>query len=293
MEHSKNISNKETYTYLKVTDHALTKEVFSLVAEENGSVLKTHPQPKKNEIGKYYQNENYISHTDVKSTLFDKLYHIVRKIATKQKLKNIEKLTRKKGKILDIGAGTGEFVKAAKNSGWLSEGIEPDAGARNKASEKGVSLHSETKQYADKSFDIVTLWHVLEHVYHPDEQIKEIYRLLKEGGTAVIAVPNFTCYSALYYKNHWAAFDVPRHLWHFSPKYLKKKFTTEHFECVKTEPLYQDAFYINLLSEKYKTGKSNPVRAFWIALKCNLLGRKKEKCATVVYYFRKKSNKAI
>ncbi|MBU2526650.1 MAG: class I SAM-dependent methyltransferase [Bacteroidetes bacterium] len=271
----------------------MSKEVFSLVAEENGNVLKTHPQPEKNEIGKYYQSENYISHTDVKNSLFDKLYHIVRKIATKQKLRNIEKITHQKGKILDIGAGTGEFVKAAKKSGWISEGVEPDAGARKKALEKGVTLHSDTKQYADKSFDVVTLWHVLEHVYYPDEQVKKIHRLLKEEGIAVIAVPNFTCYSALYYKNHWAAFDVPRHLWHFSPNYLKKLFTSEQFECIKTAALYQDAFYINLLSEKYKTGKSNPVRAFWIALKCNLLGRKKEKCATMVYYFRKKSKEAI
>lgn len=289
VEQSENLSKKDASLYLEVADHAFTKEVFYLMANEDVSLLKTRPQPKEDELGKYYQSEDYISHTDVKNTFYDKIYHVIRSIATKQKLKNIEVLMPQKGKLLDIGAGTGTFVKTAKNRGWQSEGAEPDADARKKALEKGVSLSSDTKAYKANSFDVITLWHVLEHVYHPDEQIKEIHRLLTEKGLVVIAVPNFTCYSASYYKKYWAAFDVPRHLWHFSPSYLKKIFASEGFICIQTAALYQDAFYINLLSEKYKTGKKNQVRAFWIALKCNWLGRNKEKCATVVYYFQKKA----
>ena len=198
--------------YISVKDNSVSKENFELYRDESLDLLITYPQPKEEELGKYYESDDYISHTDGKRSMFEKAYHFVKGIALKNKLQLINDLQKEKGKLLDIGAGTGEFLMVAKENGWQTTGIEPSDKARNIALKKGVFLADSLADLEDHSFDVISMWHVLEHVPNLENQIKELKRLLKPTGTILIAVPNFNSYDAKYYKEFWAAYDVPRHL---------------------------------------------------------------------------------
>lgn len=213
------ISNKKHF--LTVKDHSVSKEIFELYHDDKLDMLITHPQPSLATLGKYYESADYISHTDSKRSLFEKAYHYVKNIALKSKLNLINSLQPAKGRILDIGAGTGDFLSVAKQNGWQTIGVEPSEKARAIASSKGVGFVNETASLENHSFDVISMWHVLEHVPNLDEQIKELKRLLKPNGSLIIAVPNFKSYDAQHYKTFWAAYDVPIHFWHFSKNAIK------------------------------------------------------------------------
>ena len=261
------ISNKKHFLTLK--DYSVSKETFDLYYDETLDMLITHPQPSLESLGKYYESEDYISHTDSKRSLFEKLYHFIKTIALKDKLNLINSLQPHKGQILDIGAGTGDFLSVAKNSGWKTVGVEPSDKAKAIAKSKGVSFVSVTSELANHSFDVISMWHVLEHVPDLDKQIKELKRLLKPTGTLIIAVPNFKSFDAKYYGKFWAAFDVPIHFWHFSKTAVKLLFEKEEIKLEKVLPMKFDSFYVSLLSEKYKSGKMNFIKAFFIGLQSN------------------------
>jgi len=263
-----NISNKKHF--LTVTDYSVSKEIFDLYQDEELDMLITHPQPGLDVLGKYYESADYISHTDSKRSLFEKAYHFVKSIALKNKLNLINSLQPNKGKILDIGAGTGEFLSVAKQNGWETTGVEPSDKAKQIAINKGVSFVEAIAQLEDRSFDVITMWHVLEHVPDLDHQIKELKRLLKPTGSLIIAVPNFKSFDAEYYGKFWAAYDVPIHFWHFSKTAIQKLFQKEQMELVKILPMKFDSFYVSLLSEKYKTGRMNFIKAFFIGLWSNI-----------------------
>jgi 2-polyprenyl-3-methyl-5-hydroxy-6-metoxy-1,4-benzoquinol methylase len=233
-------------------------------------MLITYPQPSVENLGKYYESEDYISHTDNKRSLFEKLYHFIKSIALKNKLNLINSLQPNKGKILDIGAGTGDFLSVAKNDGWQTIGVEPSDRAKAIAKNKGVSFVSATSELENHSFDVISMWHVLEHVPDLDKQIKELKRLLKPTGTLIIAVPNFKSFDAKYYGKFWAAYDVPIHFWHFSKTAIKLLFEKEEMKLEKVLPMKFDSFYVSLLSEKYKSGKMNFIKAFFIGPQSNL-----------------------
>ncbi len=269
--------------FLTVKDNSVSKETFELLYDENLDMLVTSPQPDENNLGRYYESEDYISHTDGKRSLFEKAYHFIKNIALKNKLSLINDLNKSKGNLLDIGAGTGDFLLFAKDDSWKAVGIEPSEKARNIAKAKGVDLKSNLSGFENNSFDIITMWHVLEHVPNLEEQIKELKRLLKPNGSILIAVPNFKSYDANYYKEFWAAYDVPRHLWHFSKTAIKKLFAKEELELVKILPMKFDSFYVSLLSEKYKTGKMNYFKAFSVGLKSNLKAKKNFEYSSHIY----------
>jgi 2-polyprenyl-3-methyl-5-hydroxy-6-metoxy-1,4-benzoquinol methylase len=258
--------------FLTVTDYSVSKEVFDLYLDEDLDMLITHPQPRLEVLGKYYESPDYISHTDSKRSLFEKAYHFVKSIALKNKLNLINSLQPSKGRILDIGAGTGEFLSVAQLNGWQTTGVEPSNKAKQIAINKGVSFVEALSQLEDRSFDVITMWHVLEHVPDLDHQIKELKRLLKPTGSLIIAVPNFKSFDAQYYGKFWAAYDVPIHFWHFSKIAIQKLFQREQMELVKILPMKFDSFYVSLLSEKYKTGRMNFVKAFFIGLWSNIKG---------------------
>lgn len=199
-------------------------------------------------------------------------------------------LQDKKGALLDIGAGTGDFLLVAKNNGWNVIGVEPSEKARSVASQKGVELKQQAVDFADHSFDIITMWHVLEHVPDLQNQIKELKRLLKPNGAIIIAVPNFKSYDAKYYGEFWAAYDTPRHLWHFSKTAIKKLFQNEKIELIKILPMKFDSFYVSLLSEKYKTGKMNFIKAFFIGLKSNWKAKQKLEYSSHIYVLKNAKN---
>lgn len=269
--------------FLTVKDHSVSKEIFDLYYDENLDMLITSPQPDLENLGRYYESEDYISHTDNKRSVFEKAYHFVKSIALKNKLNLINSEQSKKGKILDIGAGTGDFLLTAKNDGWNVIGVEPSERAKNIAKQKGISFVDEISELENNSFDVITMWHVLEHVPNLELQIQELKRLLKPTGTLIVAVPNFKSFDAKHYGEFWAAFDVPIHFWHFSKKAIKSLFEKVDMKLEKVLPMKFDSFYVSLLSEKYKTGKMNFIKAFFIGLKSNLKASSTKEYSSHIY----------
>jgi 2-polyprenyl-3-methyl-5-hydroxy-6-metoxy-1,4-benzoquinol methylase len=261
------VSNKKHF--LTVTDYSVSKETFELYYDQDLDLLITSPQPSPENLGRYYESNDYISHTDSKRSLFEKAYHFVKGIALKNKLNLINNCSSIKGNLLDIGAGTGDFLLTAKQNGWNTIGVEPSEKAKGIAIGKGIQFSDSTEELESNSFDVITMWHVLEHVPNLEIQIKELKRLVKPNGTIIIAVPNFKSYDANHYGKFWAAFDVPIHFWHFSKTAIKLLFEKEDIKLEKVLPMKFDSFYVSLLSEKYKNGKMNFVKAIWIGLVSN------------------------
>ena len=258
--------------FLEVEDYFLSNEVFSLKRCNTCGFVLTNPRPKENNLGLYYQSEEYISHSSSKESFTDKIYYSVRNYTIKQKFKLISKHV-KDGKILDIGCGTGEFLNYFKAKGWNTTGIEPNETAREIAIKKhGLNVHFEAQldKLKKSSFEVITMWHVLEHVPDLSSRIKQLKSLIKENGILIIAVPNIDSKDAKTYGKFWAALDVPRHLYHFNQSTIKKLFEKFGFELKETYPMKFDAFYISMISEKYKTGKSNYIKALYNGLKSNL-----------------------
>ena len=272
--------------YLSVKDYLVSDESFELVYDPDSDFLKTFPQPKAEELSKYYESQEYISHTDENRGLFSRLYQLVKKWSLQRKTKLIFDQNKGIGSLLDIGAGTGDFLKAAKEKGWQVHGTEPNENAAKLALEKKIELKSSLNDFEGKQFDVVTLWHVLEHIPNLEETILKLAALVKPRGILIIAVPNFKSFDAEHYGKFWAAFDVPRHLWHFSKESIKN-FFAESFELEKTEPMIFDSFYVSLLSEKYKTGNKFSLKAIWIGLKSNLKAKHTKEYSSHIYCFRK------
>lgn len=275
------ISNKKHF--LTVTDYSVSKEVFDLYQDEELDMLITHPKPGLDVLGRYYESADYISHTDSKRSLFEKVYHFIKGIALKNKLNLINSLQPNKGKILDIGAGTGEFLFVAQQNGWNTTGVEPSEKAKKIAINKGVSFVEALAQLENHTFDVITMWHVLEHVPDLNHQIKELKRLLKSSGYLIVAVPNFNSFDAQHYGKFWAAYDVPIHFWHFSKTAIQKLFQKEQMELVKILPMKFDSFYVSLLSEKYKSGRMNFVKAFFIGLWSNIKAKSDMEYSSHIY----------
>ena len=280
------IANKKHF--LTVKDHSVSKEIFELYYDESLDMLVTHPQPGLAVLGRYYESEDYISHTDGKRSLFEKAYHFVKNIALKNKLNLINSLQPAKGRILDIGAGTGDFLNVAKQNGWETIGVEPSDKAKAIALKKEVPFVEETTSLESHSFDVITMWHVLEHVPDLDSQIKELKRLLKPNGSLIVAVPNFKSFDAKYYGAYWAAYDVPIHFWHFSKKAIQSLFEKENIQLVKVLPMKFDSFYVSLLSEKYKSGKMNFIKASFIGLWSNWKAKANFEYSSHIYVLKNK-----
>lgn len=274
--------------YLSVKDYLVSGESFDLVHDTDSDFLKTFPQPQVEELPKYYESQEYISHTDEKRGLFSRLYQLVKKWSLQKKAKLILQQHGEVGSLLDVGAGTGDFLKVAKEKGWQVHGMEPNKNAAKLALEKGIDLKASLNDFEGKQFDVVTLWHVLEHIPDLEETILKLAALVKPQGALIIAVPNFKSFDARHYGKFWAAYDVPRHLWHFSKESMKNLFA-ENFQLKKIEPMIFDSFYVSLLSEKYKTGRKISLKAFWIGLLSNIKAKRSKEYSSHIYCF-KKSN---
>ena len=279
--------------FLECKDHTVSAEVYQLMLNDEYDMLVTKPIPEN--IEKYYKSEDYISHSDSKKSLFDKVYQSVKNITLKRKLKLISKcilhqdsLSRLEKNILDVGAGTGDFLKVCKSNSWNVFGTEPDAGARNIAAKKGIVLQKDLSKLIGQKFEIITLWHVLEHVENLSEYISILKNMLADHGKLIIAVPNFKSDDANYYKEFWAAFDVPRHLWHFSQESIAKLFSAVNMMVEKTLPMKFDAYYVSLLSEKYKSGKMNPIKSFYRGFVSNLKAKRTTEYSSLIYILKKK-----
>lgn len=244
-------------------DYFFTQETFQIMKCNSCEFLFTNPRPNSAELNWYYQTDEYLSHDTTKKTGLSVIYSFFRNVSIKRKYSLISKI-KFNGKILDIGCGTGEVLKYFNQKGWETLGIEPAETPRNFAvSEYGLSVFNEN--HLDKlqtaSFDIITMWHVLEHVSDLNERISQVKRILKNDGTLIIAVPNSKSWDARHYKNYWAAWDLPRHLYHFSSVSIANLMSKHSLSIKKIQPLKFDSYYVSMLSEKYQSGKTNYVKS--------------------------------
>lgn len=273
---------------LAAKDHTVSHESFEICHCDDCSNRFTQAVPDLMHIGPYYQSAEYISHSDTARGLINRLYHWVRSYTLGTKRRLTQRVTGiERGALLDIGAGTGAFVTTMLQAGWKVTGLEPDSIARENAKTKhGIELRSADDIYSlpPTSFDVITLWHVLEHVHDLHGYFRQFKALLKPGGKLVIAVPNYTSKDAAAYGRHWAAWDVPRHLYHFSPAGMQQLAQLEGFNIQSMHPMWFDAFYVSMLSEQYKNGQPNLVGALLKGISSNLaaLGDKR-RCSSLIY----------
>jgi SAM-dependent methyltransferase len=276
-------------------DYSVSGEWFELNECTTCHLKATHPQPAALQLGRYYASEEYISHSDTRTGLTNKLFHKARSFMLKKKYEWVVRASGKKsGKLLDVGAGTGYFAKYMQDHGWEVIALEPDETARKVASEKlGLPLQPIESLSVQKpgSFDVITLWHVLEHVHDIKGYMNHFHSLLKTGGILLIAVPNYTSRDARQYGSQWAAYDVPRHLWHFSPESMQKLLTKHGFTLFQKIKMPLDAFYVSMLSEKYRGNYFfGPLSAFISGMKTLLAGNKNVNQASSVIYLSRKEN---
>ena len=273
--------------HLELKDLFLTQEQFKILECKDCRLLYTTPRPNKEEIGRYYKSDEYYSHQENKEGFIPKVYEKVKSINLKNKYHIAAEKTRK-GKILDIGCGVGDFLHTMEQQGWDCTGVEPseDAKAIARKRIKAQLLSSEEQEnLPEGSFDVITMWHVLEHVDALRWQIQQLYRLCKRGGKIVIALPNYRSYDGQYYKAEWAAYDVPRHLNHFDQKTLINLFEENEMKHVKTKKLYWDAFYISYMSEKYRQHSLPLVRGVFRGMISNLKARMTGEWSSLIYVF--------
>lgn len=281
------------HTVLSARDHTVSQELFEIWECENCSLRFTQNVPDENTISPYYQSDAYVSHSDTRAGLINRLYHLVRSHTLTVKRKLLKRVTgRQQGELLDIGAGTGAFAHAMQAAGWMVTGIEPDETARHIARNKfGLELKPADvlSNMEPGRFDAVTMWHVLEHVHDLHGYLDHCHRIIKPGGKLVIAVPNYTSLDANVYKEYWAAYDVPRHLYHFSPVSMEKLAIGKGFMPVSVSPMWFDSFYVSMLSERYRRGRGNMPAAMMNGVLSNLEAlRNYKKCSSVIYTYSKK-----
>jgi 2-polyprenyl-3-methyl-5-hydroxy-6-metoxy-1,4-benzoquinol methylase len=282
--------NDQLTDAMQVTDHFLTKEHFHLAKCSPCGFLITNPRPDAQNLSKYYQSDDYLSHGKKKNSLTSSLYSLVKDYSLGKKYQLINSI-KPKGTLLDIGSATGEFLNFFKKKKWQVTGIEPAEAPRQYSIENyGLKVLPEEKidQLSAGQFDVITLWHVLEHVPDLNKHMEQISKLLAPDGLLVVALPNHLSWDAQHYGDHWAGYDVPRHLYHFTPGTISKLLSKYSFEIFKTEPMKFDGFYVSLLSEKYQSGKSNFLTAFRNGLKSNKWAKQHDDNYSSLIYLAKK-----
>jgi len=270
---------------LNTIDYFLSKEPFGLLTCEQCTYTITNPIPPLNDLGKYYQSEDYLSHTAGKKGAINRVYEILRNINLKRKYQHIRKYATK-GKLLDIGSGTGEFIHFMSKNNWQVEGIEPNKQARSFAINQYrlmVNDEPHLKELQSHQFNVITMWHVLEHVPDINERMNELKRLLSPGGTIFIAVPNINSPDAKKYGKFWAGLDVPRHLHHFSPKSFSALAQSHHLKLVEMIPMKMDAYYVSMLSEKYMKHSFVYLRAIISGLFSNFRASGKNNYSSMIF----------
>lgn len=274
----------EWHQVFSVQDHSVSKEVFQINECATCSLRATSPRPNDKDLSLYYESEHYISHSGRGNSLINQAYLVARNFSLIWKLNLVNKVS-KKGKVLDIGCGTGEFLYKLKSNNWAIDGIEPNSSARLKATQlTSIKIHDSFNELSDQ-YDLITLWHVLEHLPNIDESLKHVYERLRPDGTLLIAVPNHRSWDETKYKDLWAAYDVPRHLWHFNQKSMVLLLQKYGFRLSQTIPMKLDAFYVSILSEQYKVGRPglSTLRGFFNGFKSNLKAKRTGEYSSLIY----------
>ena len=274
---------------MTLKDYLVSGEHFELVYLENQRCYQTQPQPDSNDLPSYYKSEDYISHTKAWRNPFELIYHWIRRISHNRKYRLIKKLGTSGNTLLDFGCGTGSFLKYMHDRNWDCYGMEPDQDARAIAEAQiGRSISKNWQSIpGSMQFDIITLWHVLEHLPDPHAMLREFHQRLKPGGYLILALPNFQSYDAQYYKEIWAAFDVPRHLWHFSKQSIDILAQQTNFELRDIHPLKWDAYYVSMLSEKYKNNHGYWWAGFLTGWRSNRKAKASGEYSSLIYVLKK------
>lgn len=275
LDHCPICSKTEFKNFLVVQDKSVSQESFVLVQCANCQLKFTNPRPDEASIGPYYASEEYISHSDTNKGLLNKTYRLVRSMAVKNKVELVNRLGSK-GNLLDYGCGVGYFLEACQKQGWEVEGMEPNDTARHQTEEKiGKPLFKgKVEELGEEKFEVITLWHVLEHVHRLNQTLQSLVKATKKGGHLVIAVPNADSYDAQKYGANWAAYDVPRHLYHFNKASMQKLLKKHKLELKEVLPMKWDAYYVSILSEKYKHGQTKMLDSVYTGFRSNLHGAK-------------------
>ena len=279
-------------TSISSRDYFLTGEPFIIDSCSDCGFLFTNPRPDESDLQSYYQSDAYISHSNTDKGLVSKVYKLVRKIALDKKVQVIKK-HKASGRVLDIGCGTGHFLNRLKQAGYDVAGVEPEPAAREHArGQFGLEVHEDFLKLdgEEAKFNVITMWHVLEHVFDLNSHIRHMDQLLAPDGLLVVAVPNPESDDARHYGKFWAAWDLPRHLYHFSPSVLDQLFENHGFRIIQTLPMKFDAYYVSMLSEKYRSGKNKYPAAFFRGLRSNMRARKHKKNYSSLIYLLKRKN---
>lgn len=276
----------------KATDYLVSGQEFPLIKCSDCFFIFTNEYPPENQAANYYISGDYISHSDTSKGTINKIYHLVRGYMLKRKFSMLRRVSPAgKQSVLDIGCGTAYFPLYLNQKGWHCKGLEISDEARKFAYEKhGLTIDKPEKivDFELGSFDIVTMWHTLEHFYDPDNYMKNVHRLLRKNGLLVIALPNNSSYDAGYYSKYWAAWDVPRHLWHFDPHTIERYAGGHGFAPVKTFRLPFDAFYVSVLSEKHKGSGTAVIKGFFRGFISWFTAlTRQSRTSSLVYIFRK------
>ena len=280
--HNQNINH-----ILTAEDFLVTREKFQIYSCQNCGLRFTNPRPNDDQLAGYYDSDEYISHSNEGSSLINGLYKIARTFTLRRKRKLIESLSQSK-RLLDVGCGTGHFIDYCQQHDWQVSGVEPNEIARTQAEEKTkIVIRQDLSEVADTSFQVITLWHVLEHLPNLEQTMNQLKSLLAPGGVIIIAVPNFEAYEASVFKEYWAAYDVPRHLYHFNPNALEQLVNKYGLKVARTYPMKLDSFYISLLSNKNKTNSNKYISSFITGLLSNVYAFKSKNYSSLIYQIEK------
>ncbi len=282
---------------LSANDHLVTGRKFDILKNPETTILETHPRPTKEELPTYYDSENYTSHNDKSAGIVSFCYRIIKSISTRRKIRigqnSLSKNTpQNKPRLLDVGCGTGDFLYSCLKKGWQINGIENNKNAKNNSRTEVSSFIFDDFEFLKSQperFDIITMWHSLEHIIDLKQTIVDMKKLLTNKGVIVVACPNHKSFDAVFYKESWAAYDLPRHLWHFDKDSISKLFVEHNMQLTKTLPMYWDSFYISILSEKIISKKNKFLKGVIVGLLSNVSAMFSKEHSSLIYVFNKEN----
>lgn len=287
------VCNSRTYNlFLKSRDYFFSREDFDIIKCNNCGFLITWPQPEAKKLDSYYKTEEYLSHGSQSKSIFSNIYFQVRKFAIRKKYRIIKHFSSK-GSILDFGCGTGNFLQYCKTKSWDVTGVELNDNARKIAqNQNSIKCYKDYLELNNKNrkYVIITMWHVLEHIPGLKEILKELAGNLESDGKWIIALPNVKSWDAKFYKKYWAAYDLPRHLYHFSRENITQLMKMVGFKLVAIKPMRYDSYYVSMLSEKYKNKRLSFIRGMFFGMISNIKALKTGEYSSLIYIFEKNEN---